>query len=703
MKKLVLAEKPSVGKDIANALNCNQKGNGYFEGNKYIVTWAFGHLVTLANPKDYDKKYEKWDMNDLPMMPTRFKLKVIPKSHKQFNQVKKLMQRTDVGEIIIGTDAGREGELVARWIIEKAGVKKPMKRLWISSVTKKAIVEGFNNLQDAKNYRNLYYSAVARSEADWLVGLNASRALTTKHNVSLSCGRVQTPTLGIIKYREDEIKSFKPKKHYGVELQTSTHTFTLSSGTSFDESYIDQIIKDIKGKTLSVVDRSKKIKKEYPKQLYDLTSLQSDANKIFSYSPKETLKIMQSLYEHHKVLTYPRTDSKYISTDIIPTLKERIESCIFDDVKDLATSVLTAGIKTNKSFVDNNKVSDHHAIIPTEQEVYIDDLSVKEFNIYTLVVNRFLSVFLPPYVYELNTVKGRVGKHEFTAKYQVVIDKGFKTDSLSQQSIIDDVLNIIQVKKTTHETKPPKRFTEGTILEAMENPSKFMKKKDLVETIKTTGGLGTVATRSDILEKLFQHQYIEKNGKELFTTGKGRQLLDLAPSELRYPDLTAKWEEELTLIAKGKSSSKEFIEDIKKYTDKIVAKVKEDDSEFKHDNLTGKTCPDCGKFLIEVKSKHGLRYECVDKTCGYRKNQYKITNARCPVCHKKLKLYGEGENKTFSCSCGHREKMTSFNKRKQEKNKTMSKKEVNKYLKKQKQDDEPNAFAEAFANFNFDD
>ena len=416
MKKiLVLAEKPSVGRDIARVLNCNKDKNGYIEGSKYIVTWALGHLVTLADPESYGEKYKSWKMEDLPILPPKLKTVVIKKTSKQFNTVKAQLNRADVSEIVIATDAGREGELVARWIIEKAHVKKPIKRLWISSSTDKAIKEGFNKLKDGSKYNNLYYSAIARAEADWFVGINATRALTTKYNAQLSCGRVQTPTLGMILKREEEIRKFVPKEYYSIEVSTKkgSSNFKMNwidkknnSATSFNEEKIENIARKFNNKEIKITDVKKVDKKRYSKPLYDLTELQRDANKRFGFSAKETLSIMQKLYEHHKVLTYPRTDSRYLTTDIVDTLKDRIKAVNVSDYSKVCNKLLKTNIKANKSFVDNSKVSDHHAIIPTEERVFLGDLSDKERKIYDLVVKRFLSVLCPPFEYVETTITG---------------------------------------------------------------------------------------------------------------------------------------------------------------------------------------------------------------------------------------------------------------------------------------------------------
>ena len=370
MKSLVIAEKPSVARDIARVLKCKKNGQGTIEGERYIVTWGLGHLVTLADPEEYKPEWKEWKMDVLPMMPKTWKLSVIRQTAKQYNAVKSQIHRKDVGEIIIATDAGREGELVARWILEKAGNQKPVKRLWISSVTDRAIREGFGRLRDGRDYQNLYDAARSRAKADWLVGINATRALTCKYNAKLTCGRVQTPTLALIANREDEIRSFRPKPYYGLKVYADGICFTWQDGKSgstrsFDPERIRRISEEIRGERLVLDSVEKKSRKTYAPGLYDLTELQREANRRFGYSAKETLNIMQRLYEHHKVLTYPRTDSRYLSSDIVPTLKERIEACQTGPYRALARALHGKQFTADKRFVDDSKVSDHHAIIPT--------------------------------------------------------------------------------------------------------------------------------------------------------------------------------------------------------------------------------------------------------------------------------------------------------------------------------------------------
>lgn len=698
-KILVLAEKPSVGRDIARVLGCKNEKNGYIEGSKYIVTWALGHLVTLADPETYDKKYKSWEMNDLPILPKELKTVVIKKTSKQFNTVKAQLNRNDVDEVVIATDAGREGELVARWIIEKAHIKKPIKRLWISSSTDKAIKEGFTKLRDGRDYNNLYYSAIARAEADWIVGINATRALTTKYNASLSCGRVQTPTLAIISKREDEIRNFKPKDYYtldvltekgGSYLKLSWHDRNNSTST-FNKDKIEKIKKKVNNKDLKIVDVKKSNKKKYSPALYDLTELQRDANKIFGYSAKETLSIMQKLYEHHKVLTYPRTDSRYLTDDIVDTLKDRIKAVNTSEYSKVCMKLLKTKIKPNKSFVDNSKVSDHHAIIPTEERVFLGDLSDKERKIYDLVVKRFLSVLCPPFEYEQTTIKGVCEGETFTANGNKINKLGWREnytveDDETYGGIIDvnvgEVLNIESVKIESKKTNPPSYLNEATLLTEMEK-----------------NNLGTVATRADIIEKLFNSFFVEMKNKEIHITSKGRQLLDLAPADLKSPELTAKWEKTLTDISKGKSKKNDFINQMKNYSKTIVKEIKNSENKFKHDNLTRNKCLNCGKFMLEVNGKRGKMLVCEDRECNTRKLISQTTNARCPNCHKRLELKGEGEGKIFTCSCGYREKLSSFNKRKSEEKGKASKKDINKYLKNQNKDQEVfnNPFA-ALAN-----
>ena len=720
--KIVLAEKPSVGREIARVLKCKNNRGSYIEGNGYIVTWALGHLVGLMDPEGYGDKYKKWSMETLPMLPKPMKLTILKKTSKQYNEVKKQLLRNDVDEIIIATDAGREGELVARWIIDKSGVRKKIKRLWISSQTDKAIMDGFKNLKDGRSYDNLYKAAVCRAEADWLVGLNVTRALTCKYNAQLSAGRVQSPTLAMIVNREDEIKNFKPEDYYN--LKALTDRFTLSwvspKGNSniFKEEVAKSILDKTKNSTGEVVDITKSRKKKYSPALYDLTELQRDANRIWGYSAKQTLNIMQRLYENYKLLTYPRTDSRYISSDILPTIPDRLKGISVGEYRAYADRLLKQGVKGNKSFVDNSKVSDHHAIIPTEEKLNLGILSSEDKNIYNLVVKRFLSVMLPPYEYEQTTIKVNINGEIFLAKGNTTLEKGWKAlyqredldDEEGTQELptlnVNDKVNIRKIELTKKQTTPPGRFNEGTLLSAMENPHKYINVgKDAAKTLGETGGLGTVATRADIIEKLFNSFVIEKRGKDIYPTSKGIQLIELVPEELKSPLLTAKWEKDLEDISKGKVNDKAFIENMKGYATSLVEDVKKGTTKFHHDNQTGKKCPNCGKYMLEVNGKNGRMLVCQDRECGYRENLARLTNARCPECKKRLELRGHGEGKIYVCpgqNCNFREKASQFEKR-FDKNAKVDKKAVNNIMKKMKKEAEEfnnNPFADLLKNMN---
>lgn len=717
-KSLVIAEKPSVARDIARVLKCTKKGNGSLEGDKYIVTWALGHLVTHADPEQYDVKYKEWKMEDLPIIPEPFKLVPIRQTTKQFNAVKTLLNRQDVNEVIIATDAGREGELVARWILAKAKSRKPIKRLWISSVTDQAIREGFNNLKDGRKYDHLYEAAVARAEADWVVGINATRALTVKYNAQLSTGRVQTPTLAMIANREQQIKNFKPKTYYGLQALTNTVTFTWhEKGTnqtqSFQKEKMEQLLKSLDSvKTGEVIDVKTTPKRTPAPHLFDLTELQKEAHKRYGWSAKETLSTLQNLYERHKIVTYPRTDSKHLTSDMKSTFTDRIKASAVGDYRVAANKILSKGTpQAQKGVVNDALVSDHHAIIPTEEVVNLRALSDKEYKLYDLIVKRFLAVFYGAYEYDQTVVTLKVGNETFTAKGNTVRDEGWKAvylqeDEQSNERTLPvfkkgEQVSLRGIALTEGQTKPPARFNEGTLLAAMENPSQFMgdESKELVKTLKETGGIGTVATRADIIEKLFKSFVIEKKGNDLYTTSKGRQLLDLAPADLKSPALTAEWETQLTKIAKGQAKKADFMHQMIDFTQKSISDIKKSDQKFKHDNISGKVCSECGKPMLEVNGKRGKMLVCSDRTCGNKKKVSTITNARCPVCHKKLELRGEGEGRIFACKCGHREKLSAFEKRKKQSgNQKVSKRDVQKYMKtQQKEEPENTAMADALA------
>lgn len=706
MKTLVIAEKPSVGRDIARVLKCGKNNQGALEGEKYVVTWALGHLVTLADPETYDERYKNWDMAVLPMMPEKFQLVVIKQTGKQYQTVKNHLYRKDIGDVVIATDAGREGELVARWILAKAGSRKPVKRLWISSVTDKAIRDGFAHLRDGRDYKNLYAAAEARAEADWLVGINGTRALTCKYNAQLSCGRVQTPTLAMIEAREKEIRAFQPEKYYGLTLTADGIVWTWQdqkSGSSrtFSKDRIQKIEEKVGGEKLTVDKVHKTTKKTYAPGLYDLTELQRDANKRFGFSAKETLNIMQRLYENHKVLTYPRTDSRYIGKDVAETLKERLKACSVGPYRKTAGKLINQTLRINKSFVDDSKVSDHHAIIPTEQYVQLEHMTSDERKIYDLVVRRFIAVLYPPCEYEQTTLKAGCAGEVFTAKGKIMKQPGWQEayDEFQEESGEEDIreqslpeikegsqIIISRAKVNEGQTKPPAYYNEATLLTAMEK-----------------GGLGTVATRADIIDKLFNTFLMEKKDKDIHVTSKGRQLLELVPDDLKTPELTASWEKKLLDISEGRLAKDRFIQDIRGYTEEIVSEIRTADGTFRHENLTNTKCPQCGKRMLSVKGKNSRMLVCQDRECGYRETVARTTNARCPKCHKRMEMYGKGDAQTFVCGCGYKEKLSVFQERRKKEGAGVSKKDVQKYMNKQKKEAaQPlnNAFAEAFAKLN---
>lgn len=719
-KTLVLTEKPSVAKDIARVLGCKRSGNGCTVGEKYIVTWALGHLVTLADPEAYDDKYKNWRMEDLPMLPGRMKLVVIGQTSKQFKAVSSLLSSAEVSDIVIATDAGREGELVARWIIQKANCRKPMRRLWISSQTDKAIKEGFASLKPSSQYDNLYRSAQCRAEADWLVGLNVTRALTCKHNAQLSAGRVQTPTLAMIVRREEDILRFRPKDYFTVKADFGEYTALYKDGKGqarfADAAAAKEVADSVRGKRGVLSEVKKVYRFKAPPAAYDLTELQRDANKKYGYSAKQTLSLMQSLYETHKLLTYPRTDSRYITKDVAATLPERLRAIAIGPYKDSANAVLRSKPIQTKYIVNDAKVTDHHAIIPTEQYVDLNKLSREERHIYDLVVRRFIAVLSAPFEYDEVQVKITVGRYNFYTKGQSVKSAGWRAVYDSTLADDDDdsepdlaaqrlpalsqgaAAAVKEVRVCAGKTSPPARYTEATLLTAMENPASQVEDGRLRDALKTAGGLGTPATRADIIEKLFNSFYIERRGREIFPTSKGRQLIGIVPPDLKSAELTAKWEQQLSLIAEGKANDRKFIEEMRGYASSLVQAVKSSTAEYKHDNMTREPCPQCGKYLLEVNGKKGKMLVCQDRDCGYRKSISVITNARCPECHKKLEMRGEGDKKAFFCVCGYREKLSDFEKRKESSG--AGKRDVAKYMQQQaKQKPAGNALADQLAKW----
>lgn len=640
MKSLVLAEKPSVAREIARVLNCQTKAKGYMEGPQYVVTWALGHLVTLAEPEDYDKKYKEWSLESLPMLPEPMRLKVMRQTSNQFQVVRGLMRRGDLKELIIATDAGREGELVARWIMVMGNWNKPFRRLWISSQTDDAIRQGFAGLKPGSAYNPLYEAAQCRAEADWLIGLNVTRALTCKYNAQLSAGRVQTPTLSMIVEREREIQKFVPVDYWTLRADFGDYYADWRShdGQSrlFDQAKAEAIAAKVQGQTGSVIDVKKELKSEPAPLAYDLTELQRDANRRYGFSAQKTLSVLQDLYEIHKLVTYPRTDSRYISRDIVPTLPARLKAMGVGPYAELARPLIGKPLTTTKRLVDDSRVSDHHAIIPTEQPLRMAELKNDERNLYDLIARRFIAVLYPPFRYEQITLVTEVVGERFYARGRVVKDMGWRAvtaraaerEESGDEDLPEQTLTTISrgerrvaknCKSNRAKTKPPARYTEATLLTAMENPGKFIEDEELREAVKQ-GGLGTPATRAEIIEKIIGTFYVERQGKELAPTSKGFQLVDLVAPELRSPELTAQWEQQLGDIAKGKGSRARFMKEIRQHAAKLVQSVVSDTATYRPDNVTKTKCPACGKYMLMVKGKRGKMLVCPDRTCGYRQS-----------------------------------------------------------------------------------
>lgn len=698
MKKLILAEKPSVAREIARVLGCNQNIQGGIMGSNYIVTWALGHLVTLKTPEEMNKEWETWKLETLPMIPSKFETKVIKDTSKQFQNVKALLKNNDVSELIIATDAGREGELVARWIINKVGFNKPIKRLWISSMTDKAIKNGFSNLQSSKNYDNLYYSAESRAIADWLVGLNVTRALTCKYNAQLSAGRVQTPTLAMITSREEEINKFVPKEYYQILLKIKGVEFIYQEKgidkRIFNKEEALKLIEDIKSKEIIVSNISKTEKRELPPLLYDLTSLQQDANRLYSLSPKQTLDIIQKLYEVDKYLTYPRTDSKYLTSDMYETIKERLLTITNMEYNKYVKEILSKPLIKSKRIFDDSKVTDHHAIILTEQKTNLFNLSLNEKRIYDLVMKRFISAFLTDYIYEKVTIELKVGDLIFKANGKKEIDKGFKRVYLKEELESDDLLVLPEfrlnekfrgvdgiLKKGL--TKAPDRYTEASLLAAMEHPSKFVEPANLQKVLQLVSGIGTPATRADIIERIFNAGYVELRGRSIYPTEKGKQLINLVPNFLKSPSLTAEWELKLSQIEKGLYNKQTFIKEIEANTSELIDEVLNTKHTYKHENMVKTKCPNCGNPLLEINNKYGTSLVCSNRECNYKKQISKNTFFLCPICKRKLQEIESKEKKVLICKCGYKENKDSCLLKLNNNKGEMNKKSLDNYLRNQ--------------------
>lgn len=554
--KLVIAEKPSVAISIAKVIGANKKKDGYYEGNSYKVSWCVGHLIQMANPDAYDEKYAKWNMVDLPIIPKEYKYEVAKTTKKQFNILKKLMNDKEIDMVINACDAGREGEAIFRLVYNEAKCKKKMQRLWISSMEDSAIKEGFDNLKDGKDYDNLFESAQARAIADWLVGMNVSRLYSCLYKQNYSVGRVQTPTLSMIVNRDNEIANFKKEKYYTVEL--SMDGFTLSTDRIDDEIAAEQLINLI-GDDIEITDIIQKEKITKPDLPFDLTTLQRECNKFFGYSAKQTLDYAQSLYEK-KLITYPRTDSRCLTEDmIVSTVNNILGKNDFD----------TGRIKV---VFDSKKVTDHHAIIPTVSSLSEDlsNIPESEAKVYRLISNKLHASVGYPLVESTTKIVASFDGFEFTSSGKVIKDEGFSKylkeykpkkseDAVLPDVSIGDVLSIENKEIKEKFTQPPKHFTEDTLLKSMEIAGNEALEKGVEVERK---GLGTPATRAGIIENLIYKGFVERDKKNLIATHKGISLVTIVSDTFKSAETTAKWEMELSDIAQGKSSKEEFLEAI---------------------------------------------------------------------------------------------------------------------------------------------
>ena len=679
MKSLVLAEKPSVAREIARVLGCRQSHKSYMEGDKYIVTWALGHLIELKMPEHYDSKYKNWNLEDLPIIPDQMGLKVMKQTSHQYKAIENLAKRKDIKEIIIATDAGREGELVARWILEKIRWRKTIKRLWISSVTDRAIRDGFQNLKPGKQFEDLYESAVCRAEADWLIGLNVTRALTTKYKDPLSAGRVQTPTLALVMEREALIQKFVPKEYWTIRAQIGPLQADWEKNGEkriFSKEAADGVLSKVKGQKAVIHSIIRKEKTEPQPLPYDLTELQRDANKRYGFSAKKTSNVLQKLYEQHKLVTYPRTDSRYLTKDMEATMMDRLHGIAASYKDEVKPILANQGKVLAKRVFNNEKVTDHHAIIPTEERVHLSDLSADERKLYELILRRFLAIFHNPYKYETIHASIEVDSETFTARETAVIDLGYRKveRSSDEETGKQSLKNISKGQSFTVQTAelsakltdPPLRYSEADILTQMEKYS-----------------LGTPATRAEIIERLLDTEAIERQNGRLFPTKKGKQLMDLVNEDLKSPELTAKWEQELEKIARGKADPKEFLQNIRKQTRTLVSEIKKSDKSYRAHNLTGSKCPECDSFLKERNTKDGKILVCSNLDCNFRKRKDpKLSNRRCPQCRKKMEIHQGKAGAYFQCRpCNVVEKA-------QDKKKAVNKREERKLVQKytQKED-----------------
>ena len=645
-KTLVIAEKPSVGRDLAAALPGKfAKSEGYLESDDYVITWAVGHLVELVNPEDYDPKFKRWRMADLPIVPEPFELRPRDaKAKKQLSVIHKLIKRDDVDGIVNACDAGREGELIFAYTVEAAKTSKAVKRLWLSSMTKKAIEEAFTRLRDGEEMRLLEEAARSRSEADWLVGMNATRAATIRlrsaFDGAVSLGRVQTPTLALVARREEEIRAFKPEPYWLVEARFEAdeqrrYTGRYLGGKRLPEAQAaDKVVEACKDQPGEITQVERKEERQAPELLYDLTALQRHANTLHGFSARRTLAAAQKLYEDKKAITYPRTSSRYLSGDLVEEIRPTAEllgrNPYYTKAAEYVVSLRQLPLAR---IVNDAKVTDHHAIIPTRGEHDVDKMSDDEKRIYDLVVKRFLAAFFPEAVFERTRVETTVAEHVFRTSGRVLVEAGWRSvygeeaqgeraeeddtggDQLLPKLDRGEAVQTLSVEALAKETQPPRRFTEASLLAAMETAGKDIEDADLREAMKESG-IGTPATRAAIIERLLQVGYIEREGRALHATEKGVQVIRLLGAHpLTSPELTGGWEHRLGLIEQGEDSRPAFMSDIVKFTTETVAEL-DKLKEVKLERANLGPCPVCGRDVIENRKGYSC-WTKDDPGCGF--------------------------------------------------------------------------------------
>lgn len=633
--KLVIAEKPSVAKGVAHVLKATQKENGYISGNDYIVSWCYGHLVSLYLPNDYGNNWaDRWNFEQLPMLPEKWSFKVKKDCREQINVLKKLMSLPEIDEIICATDADREGECIFRYVYYLLGCRKPVKRLWVSSLEESAIKEGMAKLKPMSEYNSLFDAGFCRARADWLVGMNGSRLFSLRYNQKLNLGRVQTPTLAMIVQRDHDVKNFVKQKYFTVELDCGA--FIASSERINDEADAQKIASSCNGRIAAVTEAKRENKKLNPPKLYDLTTLQRDANKLLGYTAQQTLDYMQSLYEA-KLVTYPRTDSQYLSDD----MEESTLSVIDELLKAFSFRQITPFIPFTpdiKRSINNRKVTGHHAIIPTMYGVKsnLKLLSTGERNILLLVASRLMCAVAAPHEYISMSIKLNCEGNVFSASGKKVTEMGWKnlddkaksvfkklSNSKDEESSDDEkslpelsegqTFDNVSAKKSEHWTSPPKSYTEATLLSAMERAG-----NDEYDDETEKKGIGTPATRATIIENLVANQYVERKKKLITATEKGVQLIKVVPDEVKSPKMTAEWEQQLQHIENAKYQANEFMNGITAYVTSLCSKYGTSDNSVEFKKLEKEPicpCPKCGKGVIETVKA----YSCCggENGCGF--------------------------------------------------------------------------------------